>query len=163
MSDFGVFLLVAALGGVTLVTRSFFFMFKKELPFPTWADRGLRYAPIAALSAVIIPEIVMRHGALITDWRDGRIFGAAAEFVGAYHAVLPLLADEQEILADLVATRHLITVLITEWRSRRYPENHAYIMRHNPASWDALHLMADLSPEDARDRLLAGVRSGDGQ
>ena len=78
MSDFGVFLLVAALGGVTLVTRSFFFMFKKELPFPTWADRGLRYAPIAALSAVIIPEIVMRHGALITDWRDGRIFGAAA-------------------------------------------------------------------------------------
>ena len=78
MSDFEVFLLVTALGLVTLVTRSFFFMFKQELPFPTWADRGLRYAPIAALSAVIIPEIVMRHGALITDWRDGRIFGAAA-------------------------------------------------------------------------------------
>lgn len=86
---------------------------------------------------------------------------AAAEFVGAYHAILPLLADEQEILADLVTTRHLITVLITEWRSRRYPENHAYIMRHNPASWDALHMMADLSRESARDRLLANVPSGD--
>ena len=78
MSEFGVFVLVAALGVVTLVTRSFFFMFKQELPFPTWADRGLRYAPIAALSAVIIPEIVMRHGVLISDWRDGRIYGAAA-------------------------------------------------------------------------------------
>ena len=86
---------------------------------------------------------------------------AAGEFVGAYHAILPLLAEEQEIVADLVTTRHLITVLISEWRSARYPENHAYIMRHNPAAWDALHLMADLSPDSARDRLLAHVRSGD--
>jgi len=88
---------------------------------------------------------------------------AAAEFVGGYHAVVPLLAEELEIVTDLIATRHLITVLISEWRSRRYPENHAYIMRHNPAAWDALRLMADLSPEDARDRLLANVRSGDGR
>jgi Ser/Thr protein kinase RdoA (MazF antagonist) len=86
---------------------------------------------------------------------------AAAEFVGGYHAILPLLAEEQEIVAELATTRHLITVLISEWRSRRYPENHAYIMRHNPASWDALHLMADLSHQSARDRLLANVRSGD--
>jgi len=85
---------------------------------------------------------------------------AVAEFVGAYHAILPLLAEEQEIVADLVAMRHLITILISEWRSRRYPENYAYIMRHNPASWDALLLVADLSPENARDRMLAGVRSG---
>lgn len=87
--------------------------------------------------------------------------GAAAEFVGAYHAVLPLLPQEQEIVADLMATRHLVTVLITEWRARRHPENQAYIMRHNPASWDALQLMADLSPQAARDRLLSDVRSGD--
>jgi hydroxylysine kinase len=86
---------------------------------------------------------------------------AVAEFVGGYHTVLPLLAEEQDIVADLVATRHLITVLISEWRSRRYPENHAYIMRHNPAAWDALRLMADLSRDDARDRMLAHVRSGD--
>jgi hydroxylysine kinase len=86
---------------------------------------------------------------------------AAAEFVGAYHARLPLRAEEQEIVTDLVAIRHLITVLITEWRSRRYPENYTYIMRHNPGAWDGLNLMADLSRQDARDRLLANVRSGD--
>jgi branched-subunit amino acid transport protein len=77
MGDVGIYLLVAALGGVTVVTRCFFFMFEQELPFPAWADRGLRYAPIAALSAVIIPEIVMKNGALITDWRDARIYAAA--------------------------------------------------------------------------------------
>lgn len=78
MTDLLVFSGVVGLGLVTLITRSFFFILDHELPYPSWAERGLRYAPIAALSAVIIPEIVMRHGALITDWRDGRIFGAAA-------------------------------------------------------------------------------------
>ncbi len=77
MSEFWIYVLIAGLGGVTVVTRCFFFMVDQELPFPAWADRGLRYAPIAALSAVIIPEIVMKHGALISDWRDARIYAAA--------------------------------------------------------------------------------------
>ena len=86
---------------------------------------------------------------------------AVAEFVGGYHSVMPLLAEEQEIVADLMTARHLITVLISEWRSRRYPENHDYIMRHNPDSWAGLYLMADLSRDSARDRVLANVHSGD--
>ena len=86
---------------------------------------------------------------------------AAAEFVGGFHSVLPLLPEEQELVADLMATRHLITVLISEWRVRRYPENRAYIMRHNPGAWEALFLMADLPRDTARDRLLAQVRSGE--
>ena len=72
-------------------------------------------------------------------------FEGPAQFVGAYHRVLPLADVEQEIVADLMATRHLITVLISEWRAARYPENRAYIMRHNPAAWEALSQMADLS------------------
>jgi Ser/Thr protein kinase RdoA (MazF antagonist) len=84
-------------------------------------------------------------------------FEGPAQFVAAYHAVLPLADVEQEIVADLMATRHLITVLISEWRSARYPENRPYIMRHNPAAWEALSDMADLSRAAARDRLLAGI------
>ena len=109
--------------------------------------------------APLVGEVATAAAFQMADAADP--LAAVAEFVGAYHADLPLLAEEQEIVADLMATRHLITVLITEWRSRRYPENRAYIMRHNPASWDALRLMADLSPESARDRVLANVRSGD--
>lgn len=111
--------------------------------------------------APLVGEVATAAAYQMTDAADP--LAAVAEFVGAYHAVLPLLTEEQEILADLMATRHLITVLISEWRSRRYPENRAYIMRHNPASWDALRLMADLSPEIARDRVLVNVRSGDGK
>lgn len=111
------------------------------------------------IHAPLVGEVATAAAFQMADAADP--LAAAAEFVGAYHAILPLLAEEQEIVADLVTTRHLITVLISEWRSRLYPENHAYIMRHNPASWDALNLMADLSSESARDRLLADVRSGD--
>ncbi len=87
--------------------------------------------------------------------------GAVAEFVAGYHAVLPLDAVEQAIVADLMATRHLITVLISEWRATRYPENRDYIMRHNPESWEALFLMADMSSTERRDRVLSGIDTGD--
>lgn len=87
-------------------------------------------------------------------------FEGPAQFVAAYHASMPLADVEQEIVADLMATRHLITVLISEWRAARYPENRPYIMRHNPAAWEALSDMADLSRDAARDRLLAGIDIG---
>ena len=87
-------------------------------------------------------------------------FEGPAQFIGAYHAVLPLTEVEQDILADLIATRHLITALISEWRAARYPANRAYIMRHNPAAWEALAQMAGLSRDAVRDRLLTEVRQG---
>ena len=87
-------------------------------------------------------------------------FEGAAQFVRAYQAVLPLTELEQDIVADLMATRHLVTALISEWRALRYPENRAYIMRHNPAAWEALSQMADLPRHEARDRLLTPARNG---
>ncbi len=90
-------------------------------------------------------------------------FEGPAQFVGAYHATLPLTDIEQDIVADLMATRHLITALISAWRAARYPENRAYIMRHNPAAWGALSQMADLSRDAARDRLLTELRHGENQ
>jgi len=87
-------------------------------------------------------------------------FEGPAQFVGAYQAVLPLTEAEQDVVADLMATRHLITALISEWRALRYPENRAYIMRHNPAAWEALSQMADLSRDQARERLLTSTRNG---
>lgn len=58
---------------VTVITRSFFMLPKREVPMPEWFKRGLRYAPLAALAAVIAPEILMSQGALITTWADARL------------------------------------------------------------------------------------------
>lgn len=107
------------------------------------------------LNAPLVGEVATAAAFHMTGNADP--FEGPAQFVGAYHAVLPLLPVEQEIVADLMATRHLVTALISEWRVLRYPENRAYIMRHNPAAWEALSQFADISRDEARDRLLAEI------
>ena len=71
-------LTILGLGAVTVLTRGFFFISSKRWTLPRWAQRGLQYAPIAALSAVVVPEVVMSQGQLIQTWQDARLFGAAA-------------------------------------------------------------------------------------
>jgi Ser/Thr protein kinase RdoA (MazF antagonist) len=108
------------------------------------------------LHAPLVGEVATAAAFHMTGNADP--FEGPSQFVGAYHATLPLSNEEQEIVADLMATRHLITALISEWRAKRYPENRAYIMRHNPAAWEALSQMAALSRAEVRDRLLTDVR-----
>ena len=45
---------------------------------PRWLREGLRFAPVAALTAVVMPELVMTQGHLVQTWRDARLFGALA-------------------------------------------------------------------------------------
>ena len=77
-TDLMTVLTCVALGGVTLITRCFFFLSDRPWTLPGWAQRGLQYAPIAALAAVVAPEVLMTQGALIPTWQDARLFGAAA-------------------------------------------------------------------------------------
>ncbi len=77
-TDLWTIAIIAGLACVTVVARSFFFISSKPWSLPHWAQRGLQYAPIAALSAVVLPEIVMAQGQLIGTWMDARIFGALA-------------------------------------------------------------------------------------
>ena len=65
---------IVGLAVVTVVTRGFFLLSDREVELPAWAVQGLRYAPIAALVAVIAPEIVLTDGALISTWQDARIY-----------------------------------------------------------------------------------------
>jgi branched-subunit amino acid transport protein len=67
---------IAGLTLVTVVTRCFFFISSKPWHLPHWAQRGLQYAPIAALAAVVAPEVVMSQGLLIATWQDARIYAA---------------------------------------------------------------------------------------
>ena len=84
-TDVWTLLVIVGLAVVTVVARSFFFISDTAWQLPHWAQRGLQYAPIAALSAVVIPEIVMSQGQLISTWQDARLFAAAAG-VGIYFA-----------------------------------------------------------------------------
>ena len=69
---------------VTVVTRSFFFISSKPWSLPAWAERGLHYAPIAALAAVIVPEMVMTQGQFISTFKDARLYAVAAGLAWFY-------------------------------------------------------------------------------
>jgi branched-subunit amino acid transport protein len=77
-------LAILGLGVVTVLTRSFFFIFHSEWGLPPWIERGLRYAPIAALAAVVIPEILSTQGQWSAWWVDARFYAALASL--AYFA-----------------------------------------------------------------------------
>ena len=77
-TDFWTLGVIVGLAAVTVITRSFFFISSKPWSLPHWAQRGLQYAPIAALSSVIVPEIVMTQGHLVQTWQDARLFAVAA-------------------------------------------------------------------------------------
>lgn len=87
-------LTIAALAGVSVLARSFFFLSSKPWELPGWARRGLQYAPIAALGAVLAPEIAMSQGQLIGTLADARLYGFAAALLyyftrrGGGHSVL---------------------------------------------------------------------------
>ena len=69
---------ILGLAGVTLLTRGFFLFPEREVPLPGWLKRGLKVAPLAALAAVVVPEIVMSQGRLIGTWQDARLPAVAA-------------------------------------------------------------------------------------
>ena len=69
---------IVGLAVITVLTRGFFFLSEREIPIPHWLRQGLRYAPLAALAAVVVPEVVMTGGQLIGTWQDARLYAAAA-------------------------------------------------------------------------------------
>ena len=82
-TDLWTLAVIVGLTLVTVITRSFFFISSKSWQLPHWAQRGLQYAPIAALSAVVIPEIITVQGELVSTWQDARLFSAVVG-VGVY-------------------------------------------------------------------------------
>jgi branched-subunit amino acid transport protein len=91
-----VWLVVVGLTAITVLTRCFFFLSAREITMPDWLRRGLRYAPLAALAAVVVPEIVMVQGALTTaPWRDARVYSAGA-------AMLYFFGWRRDILGTII-------------------------------------------------------------
>lgn len=92
---------------ITVISRSFFFISEIPWTLPAWAQRGLQYAPIAALSAVVIPEVVMTQGLFIHTLMDARLYsfvGGAVYFFwrkGAGQAVLGTIISGMAVYLPL--------------------------------------------------------------
>jgi branched-subunit amino acid transport protein len=78
MSTWETVIAILGLAVITVGTRGFFLFPERELPMPGWLKQGLRYAPLAALAAVVAPEVVMTQGHLITTFKDARLYATVA-------------------------------------------------------------------------------------
>jgi len=77
MSTWEAALTIVGLALVTVLTRSLLMLPREEVPIPAWAKRALKYAPLAALVAIIVPEVLLTRGVLIATLADARLIGAA--------------------------------------------------------------------------------------
>lgn len=93
--DTKAWLAVAALVLVTVLTRSFFLLSNTEPRLPGWLRQGLRHAPVAALLAMVVPEVFLSNGHLLADWRDARLFAVAA-------ALLYYLARRNDVTGTIL-------------------------------------------------------------
>ncbi len=78
MSPLETIVTIVGLAAISVLTRGFFLISEREWVLPSWAQRGLRYAPLAALAAVVAPELFLTNGHFISTWQDARLFGALA-------------------------------------------------------------------------------------
>jgi 4-aminobutyrate aminotransferase-like enzyme/Ser/Thr protein kinase RdoA (MazF antagonist) len=76
------------------------------------------------------------------------VFRVARIALDGFASRLPLEPLELELMGDLVAARLAAIVSISAWRSRRYPDNAAYIEAWDDDSWNLLELLDGLDSDE---------------
>ncbi len=79
----------------TIVTRCSFFLLGHAVKLPPKVQHALRYAPAAALAAIVAPDLVMANGALQLTWANPKLLagiGAAAFFLTTRHLLGTIVA-----------------------------------------------------------------------
>ncbi len=77
-------LLFVGMGLVTLCTRGFFMFWGDRMRMPEIILRAIRYAPLAAIVAILAPEIIMPVGATQIsqfNWATPQIWAGLAAFL----------------------------------------------------------------------------------
>lgn len=95
MSSFDVWLTIILLTLATILTRSSFFFLGHAVKLPPKIQHALRYAPAAALAAIVVPDLVLANGALQLTWMNPKLvagIGAAAFFVATRHLLGTIIA-----------------------------------------------------------------------
>jgi branched-subunit amino acid transport protein len=95
MTDLQIWLVIAGMALITLLTRSSFLLLSDRLSLPERVQHGLRYAPVCALVALITPELFLVDGALDLSITNAKLIGGVA-------AVLIVLATRSMIVTIVV-------------------------------------------------------------
>lgn len=89
-----VWLVIAALALCTVITRAGFLLLGDNVPLPEGVRRALRYAPAAALAAVIVPDLLpwSAGGLPVFDWRALAALMAVVVMVATRNTIAMIVA-----------------------------------------------------------------------
>lgn len=94
--------LVMLIGGLlTFAIRLSFILLLERVRMPEWFRRGLRFVPVAVLSAIILPELVSPNGSLFLSWRNPQLLAGMAAILVAWktkNVILTILAGMAALL-----------------------------------------------------------------
>lgn len=76
-----VWLIMALCGVVTFAIRLSFIAAEGKVAFPLGFRRLLPFVPVATLTALVIPELLMPQGALWLAWDNARLMAGVAAIV----------------------------------------------------------------------------------
>jgi len=88
-------------GGLTFLTRLSFIALLHRLNVPNWFRRGLRFVPVAVLSAIILPELTNPNGTLFLSWRNPQLLAGGVAILVAWrtrNVILTILAGMAALL-----------------------------------------------------------------
>jgi branched-subunit amino acid transport protein len=91
---------IMIIGGLlTFATRLSFIFLLDRIKVPDWFRRGLRFVPVAVLSAIILPELTSPNNTLFISWRNPELLAGVVAILVAWKTRNVLLT----ILAGMVA------------------------------------------------------------
>lgn len=88
MSALDTWLTIGLLLISTILTRSSFFLLGDAVKLPHKIQHALRFAPAAALAAIVVPDLVLSGGAVSLTWMNPKLMasvGATLFFVATRH------------------------------------------------------------------------------
>ena len=98
--------IIMIIGGLlTFATRLSFIFLLDRIKVPDWFRRGLRFVPVAVLSAIILPDLTSPTGTLFLNWRNPQLLAGIVAILVAWktkNVILTILAGIATLVVFLV-------------------------------------------------------------
>ena len=97
-----IWLVMIIAGLATFATQLSFILLLHRIRVPDWFRRGLRFVPMAVLSAIILPELTSPHGSLFLTWRNPQLLAGMVAILVAWRTKNVLLTIAVGMAALLI-------------------------------------------------------------
>lgn len=72
------------IGVITFAYRFSLIFFLERIRLPAWVSKALRFVPIAALTAITVPELLANSGTIAFSWHNERLLAGLVAIAVAW-------------------------------------------------------------------------------